>query len=59
MLNKIDLDPYVFDLLGNEELVDVWWNSPNKAFNYERPILADLEIVRDYLMWHCFNSQGS
>lgn len=55
-LSKIDLDPYVFDLLGSEELVKLWWHSPNKAFNDENPILVDLELVRDYLMWHCFAS---
>ena len=57
-LTKELLDPYVLALLGSEELVDVWWYSPNKSFLNESPIDADLELVRDYLMWHCFASGG-
>jgi len=39
-------------MLGSKELADAWWYSPNKAFDMKRPIDTDLEIVRDYLIWH-------
>lgn len=58
-LTKELLDPYALALLGSDELVDIWWNSPNKSFMNERPIDADLELVKDYLRWHCFASVGS
>lgn len=32
-----DLDKMLLGLLGDHELIDVWWNSPNKAFEYNTP----------------------
>lgn len=58
ILTKIDLNPYLFGLLGNEELVNRWWSTPNKAFKDECPENADIELVRDYIMWHSFASGG-
>jgi hypothetical protein len=39
-------------MLGSKELADAWWYSHNKAFDMKRPIDTDLEIVRDYVIWH-------
>lgn len=40
-------------MLGSSELVDNWWNSPNKAFNGETPdvvfVLEPMKVYR-YLM---------
>lgn len=57
-LTKELLDPYVLALVGNTELTDIWWHSPNKAFNNTCPISSDLELVKDYLMWHLVANYG-
>ena len=56
--NKQNLNPHLLALLGSQELVDVWWTSPNKAFMAECPEDADVEVVRDYIMWHCYAAGG-
>lgn len=57
-LTKELLNPYVMALVGSAELAETWWATPNKAFHAECPETADLELVRDYLMWHCFAAGG-
>ena len=41
---------------------DLWWNSPNKAFNNRTPLSymneAEWKYVRDYLMWHAYGAGG-
>ena len=34
---KLKLNKMLFGLLGSEELVSKWWNSPNKAFDLKTP----------------------
>lgn len=35
---KERLDRLLLALVGTEELVDKWWNSPNRAFDHQHPI---------------------
>lgn len=37
MNSKEKLDKFLLSLLGSEELVHKWWNSPNKAFDMKTP----------------------
>jgi len=39
-------------MLGSEELVIKWWESPNKAFNGMRPNDVCLEELRKYVLSH-------
>jgi hypothetical protein len=34
---KSDINRYLQSMLGRAELVDGWWDSPNKAFNMKTP----------------------
>lgn len=43
------LNEMLLSLLGNINLVERWWNSPNRAFNLQRPIDVDRDQVRKYL----------
>lgn len=58
-MEKKSLEALVLALLGNPELADRWWYSPNRAFDMQRPIDVDLRTVRDYLMHHCYADGGS
>lgn len=58
-MEKKSLEALVLALVGDPELADRWWYSPNRAFDMERPIDVDLKTVRDYLMHHCLNYGGS
>lgn len=57
-----DLNRLVVALVG-EEHSDLWWNSPNKAFNDSPPLSymneAEWTKVRDYLMFHAYCGGGS
>lgn len=53
MLNRL-----VVALVGSEELAAKWWTTPNKAFDNECPCGADLDHVKEYLIWHCFCAGG-
>ena len=55
---KETLNPYILALVGTEELANAWWTSPNRAFNLSAPETVDLELVKDYLMWHCYSAGG-
>lgn len=58
-LTKEALSPYILALVGSEELAELWWTSPNRAFNLATPESVDLELVKDYLLWHSFAANGS
>ena len=34
---KVSLNKYLYALLGRQELVDQWWESPNRAFEGRTP----------------------
>lgn len=40
----------LLSLLGSERLVEVWWHTPNLAFNSLRPADVDEELVDRYLL---------
>ena len=42
-------DALVIAMVG-AELANGWWNSPNRAFNGQKPIDVELEVVYSYLM---------
>jgi hypothetical protein len=59
--SKKQCDEMLFAMLGNKDLVNKWWSSPNKAFNNQTPFLVyctDPQIIKDYLIWHCFCAGG-
>lgn len=55
------LDEILFSLLGNKDLVELWWNSKNRAFDNHTPYEMYLENpsrVKQYILGH-FNSDYS
>lgn len=47
--------------LVGKDMVEKWWASPNRAFDYKTPFVQfeqDPDIVRDYLIWHAYCSGG-
>ncbi len=47
------LDEILFSLLGNKSLVELWWNSKNRAFDNNTPYemyLVNPTIVKDYIL---------
>ena len=52
----VELNAKLLTLLGSQELVNKWWNSPNKAFHKECPRDAyqkdrkDIEAYIDYML---------
>jgi hypothetical protein len=55
--SKNKLDSILFAMLGNNELVEKWWDSPNKAFDMITPNeMLDLnhEYVVNYILNHAF-----
>ncbi len=57
-MEKQSLDVLLIAMLGNKELADRWWYSPNRAFDMQRPIDVDVRVVRRYLMNHAFGYGG-
>ena len=52
MLEKTRLDGLLFAMLGDQTLVERWWNRPNRAFDGAMPIdvfVLQPERVRDYI----------
>lgn len=50
---KERLDGLLLGILGSEDLVDIWWNTQNKAFDYETPKttwLVDPRKVTNYIL---------
>lgn len=64
MLKHI-VDKHLFAMLGSDEFVTRWWDSPNAYFKLQRPI--DLWIsgekgqkeVTDYVLHHAYAGGGS
>jgi hypothetical protein len=53
---KLECNNMLKGLVG-EALIEKWWGSPNKSFNYQTPFVQfelDPHIVRDYLVWHSY-----
>ena len=53
-MTGIEIRKIVVALVGKEN-EDIWWHSPNKAFDNKTPfdtILEDRERVEKYLIWH-------
>ena len=52
----VELNAKLLILLGSQELVNKWWNSPNRAFYKEYPRNAyqkdrkDVEAYVDYML---------
>ena len=46
-LQKNDCDNMLMALLGGQELIDRWWNSPNMHFDFKHPI--DILIGTDFM----------
>lgn len=55
MKNLIDyFNMLLLALLGNHDLVQRWWNTPNQAFDGRCPKDVDEATVRAYLEGHTF-----
>lgn len=51
--SKQSLNGILFAMLGDDKLVNKWWNSPNKAFNNALPIdvwIVNPDSVKKYIM---------
>jgi len=49
------INKLLFALLGDMQLVDMWWDSPNRAFDMKTPAevyKVDVETVQNYIMDH-------
>jgi hypothetical protein len=61
-ITKEKLDKVLLSLVGTSDLIEVWWNSPNKAFNMSNPWevynSADRLSVINYIQFYC-NVQSS
>jgi hypothetical protein len=44
------IDDMLLNLVGSHTLVDAWWNSPNKHFQYAKPIDCDHKKVYEYVL---------
>lgn len=58
-MNHESLENLVLALVGDSSLADLWWYSPNRAFDMNRPIDVDTQTVREYLITHLSESGGS
>lgn len=62
---KVTLNRFLFAMLGRAELVDQWWQSPNKAFEGKTPDEVYLsgedgrKKVADYIQFHANAGGGS
>ena len=60
LLVKIELDKYLYSLLGREDLVERWWHSKNIAFNNQSPYSVyqsgeeGRKQVNDYILRYCY-----
>jgi hypothetical protein len=46
-----DLDEMLLAMLGSKELVEKWWNSPNRAFGYDTPEQAFRDRPNNVVMY--------
>lgn len=49
VLDGIAVDDMLLALLGTEALVEMWWNSQNANFKFQKPIDCDREEVYNYV----------
>lgn len=62
---KVTLNRLLFAMLGRAELVDQWWQSPNKAFESKTPDEVYFsgedgrKKVADYIQFHANAGGGS
>lgn len=50
---KTTINRILLSLLGNENLVDQWWNSPNRHWNQSTPLdiwISDPDSVYNYVL---------
>lgn len=58
-MTKEELDQHLQAILG-EQAVDVWWESPNRYFNYNPPLSIYIQsaegkqAVEEYIMTYCY-----
>lgn len=57
--NNPTANSMLMGMLGSDALVEKWWQSPNKAFDYKCPVDVDQKDVVEYLMFHTFGYGGS
>lgn len=50
VLSKEQLDRVLLALLGSVELVEKWWDSPNKAFDLKKPSQCPWHEVQQYIL---------
>lgn len=51
-MTKMDLNALVVQILGSEELMSIWWHTPNHHWNGETPYQVwcwDPTLVETYL----------
>lgn len=62
---KVTLNRLLFAMIGRAELVDLWWDSPNKAFDGKTPNEVYFsgeegrQKVINYIHFHANASGGS
>lgn len=55
-----ECDKLIGALVGKEN-VNMWWSSPNKAFDNSTPaevFSEDPKSVYEYLIWHAYGAGG-
>lgn len=58
MIDKNRLNSLLFSLLGSDELVENWWDSPNKAFDMITPNEM-MELNSDYVIQYILRQYNS
>jgi len=54
LVNNHIMNDMLFTMLGSDELVECWWETPNKAFDMKCPKDVEEQKVHQYLGAHCF-----
>jgi hypothetical protein len=52
-MDKERVETLLLGLLGSEKLVSLWWDSPNRSFDYETPAFmweSDPKKVVSYIL---------
>jgi len=49
-MTKDKCDYILRSIVGSEELIERWWNSPNQAFQLQKPKDVDIIKVFNYLL---------
>lgn len=53
------LDRHLMAMLGNQDLVDKWWTTPNKGFDMQCPRDVDIRDAAKYILGFAYGSGGS